>query len=640
MSHVETAARIGELIGGPTNVNQVGTCATRLRFVVKDRSKVRVDELNNTKGVVQVVESGGQTQVVIGTEVRDVYDALVKQPGWSGFGSGEPAESQGKVSFIDWLFALFAGTFQPLLMPLLGASTIKLILGLGSQLNLYDTANPSVPILMLTAAGNAFFYFLPILIGATASRKLGATPYLGAAISAALLEPTFVGIGQVGDVVSFLGVPMYVFNYASSVFPPILIAVALSYLEPLLKRFIHKNLQLMLVPTFAMLILVPVAALVFGPFGVIAGKALTDLIMYLQNVSPILMGAVASGSMILMVMFGLHWALVPVILLNIQAGGDPIIPALSGYNFAVWGLALAVFLRAKDPQLKELAGAGTASGLLAGISEPMLYGVILRFKRVIPIVVGSAIVGGAIIGGFKVVAHAFAFSSLLTIPLMTPMWGYVLGIAVSFTLAFSAVMIFGFESKKATQSVAGDAAATTASETGDSATRPAPRVVSTVGDDVLSSPLAGSIVALNEVPDPVFASGKVGAGVAIVPTEGRAYAPADGTVILAPASGHAIGIKTDEGAQVLIHIGIDTVNLGGRGFTTLVKQGQRIRRGELLVEFDLPAIKAAGYSPVTPVLVTNARSFASIDSEAPDVVSVGEPLLRLTAKSLTGQLAD
>lgn len=631
MSHTETAARIGEMIGGPTNVNHVTTCATRLRFVVKDRAQVRVDELKNTKGVIQVVESGGQTQVVIGTEVRDVYDALMKLPEWADAGGdAKPAAAEEKVGFIDWLFALFAGTFQPLLMPLLGASTIKLILGLGQQLSLYDTANPPVPILVLTAASNAFFYFLPIFIGATASRKLGATPYLGAAISAALLEPSFTGLGRVGDVVSFLGMPMYVFDYTASVFPPILIAIALSYLEPLLKRVIHKNLQLMLVPTFAMLILVPVAALAFGPFGIIAGRALTDLITMLMDISPVLMGAVASGSMILMVMFGLHWALVPVILLNIQAGGDPIIPALSGYNFAVWGLALAVFLRTKDSELKELTGAGAASGLLAGISEPMVYGVILRFKRVIPIIVASAIVGGAIIGGFRVVAHAFAFSSLLTIPLMTPMWGYVLGISVSFVLAFAGTMVFGYESKAQGVLRSDVAPAPTASDPHGGrpdADAAAPR------DVTLGSPLAGTVVPLSEVPDPVFAGGKVGAGVAIVPTEGRAYAPADGTVILAPPSGHAIGLKTDEGVQLLIHIGIDTVNLAGRGFTVLVETGQRVRRGEPLVDFDLSVISDAGYSPITPVVVTNKRSVGTVETEATDLVRVGDPLLRVTAKT-------
>lgn len=611
-------------------------CATRLRLNLKDQSKLRKDDLNATPGVLQVVESGGQTQVVIGPDVGDVYQTLLKMPGWGSLSESTPASETGRKSFIDWLFGLLAGTFQPLLMPLLGASMLKMLLGIGSQFNWYDSANPGPVALVLTAASNGFFYFLPILIGATASRKLGATPYLGAAIAASLLDPSFVAIGHAGDTVNFLFVPMYVFSYATSVFPAILIAIALSFLEPWLKKIIHKNLQLLLVPLVSMLVLVPLAALVFGPFGVLAGQALTDAITWLGGVSPVLMGAVGAGTFLLFVLFGLHWALVPVILLNIANGGDPLVPVFGAYNFAVWGLAVAVFWKSRktDPELRELSGAGAISGLLAGISEPMLYGVILRYKRVIPIpiLVASATVGGAIIGAFQVKSQAFAFASIFTIPLMVPTLGYVIGITVSFVMCAAGVLIFGYQSKsEATRTI------TTVPEDSEPAIAAAPAVPATGTPSAsvsavttVTSPISGRVIPLQEVPDPVFSGGLVGVGVGVVPTGTSVVAPFDGTVIVVPETGHAVGLRSSDGVEILVHVGIDTVNLAGRGFGTRVKAGDQVQAGQTLINFDPAVITDAGLSPVTPVLVTNANAVGDVTVVVGDV-QVGDALLAITA---------
>ena len=628
MKTTDLAAQIGNLIGGPSNVSTVTHCATRLRFVVKDKSKVRREDLAATKGVIQVVDSGGQTQVVIGPEVGDVYRELVKTTGWSKLGGEGDAETGEKQNFIDWLFALLAGTFQPLLMPLVGASMLKMFLNVGSQLGWYDAAAPSPAVSVMSAASNAFFYFLPILIAATASRRLGATPYLGAAAAAALLEPSFTALGQPGDVLSFLGAPMYMFNYSSSIFPAIFIAIALSYLEPLLRRIIPKNLHLLVVPTVSLAVLVPLAVLVFGPFGVIVGEALTNGIWAVNSFSPALMGALLSGTFIFFVMFGLHWALVPVILSNIDAfGGDPIIAVTGGYNFAVWGLALAVFIRApKGSELRELAGAGALSGLLAGVSEPMLYGVILRYKRVLPLLIISAVVSGGIIGAFDVQAGGFALSSIFTIPLMTPTVGYLIGIGVGFAMMLVGILIFGYEKKPAAAEVSTPAPAAPA-PVPENAVAPSAPFTSPL---TLASPIAGKVIPLADVPDPVFAGGLVGAGVGIVPTDGRVVAPFDGVVIVAPASGHAVGLRSTDGVELLIHVGIDTVNLGGRGFTTHVEVEQAVRAGDPLVDVDLKVIEDAGYALATPVIVTNARGLGKVTAASGDTVVVGEPLLHVT----------
>ena len=628
MKDQELALRIGKLVGGPGNVSQVTHCATRLRFALKDNSKVQKDALSTTKGVVQVVESGGQTQIVIGPGVGDVYRELVNAKGWTQLGGDSNASSGERQSFIDWLFALLAGTFQPLLMPLVGASMIKMFLNIGSQFNWYDPDAPGAAISVMMAAGNAFFYFLPILIAATASRRLGATPYLGATAAAALLEPSFTALGQAGDVLSFLGAPLYMFNYSSSIFPAIFIAIALSYLEPLLRKITPKDLQLLIVPTVSLAIMVPLAALVFGPFGVLVGQALTDGIMAANNFSPMLMGALLGGAFIFFVMFGLHWALVPVILSNIDAfGGDPIIPITGGYNFAVWGLALAVFLRApKGSELRELCSAGALSGLLAGVSEPMLYGVILRYKRVLPPLILSAMLSGAIIGAFNVKSGGFALSSIFTIPLMTPTVGYLIGIAVAFFLMFALVMLFGYESKtdvaKAKESTnLPDAEAVVVEST-------SPATLESTGPVTLLSPMTGQVILLSDVPDPVFASGKLGSGIAIIPEDGKVVAPCDATVLLAPSSGHAIGLRCENGIDILIHIGIDTVNLGGKGFTTHVQAKQKVHAGDPLVDVDLEVIANAGYSAATPIVVTSKIS-AIEEQTSGDTVNIGDPLLRL-----------
>lgn len=626
MSDADIAERIGELIGGPKNVSQVTHCATRLRFVVKDDAMVATDDLRKVKGVVQVVESGGQTQVVIGPGVGGVYEALLKRPGWNKV-SGAEGGAQQKQNFIDWIFNLLSGTFQPLLMPLLGSSMLLMFFGLGNQWKWFDPDNPGVFWMVLLSAANAFFNFMPILIAATASRRLGATPYLGATIAAALLHPAFTGLGAPGDVVDFLGLPLYVFSYTSSVFPAILIAIALSYLEPFLKRILPSNLHLVLVPTLSLAILVPLAFLVIGPIGVMMGNGLVWLVQGAADISPVLLGVVFGATFIFFVIFGLHWALVPIQLLNIAAGGDPLIPIASAYNFAVWGLAVAVFLKApKGSDLRELSGAGAISGLIAGISEPMLYGVVLRYKRVIPMIIAAGAVGGGIIGGFQVKSAAFAFSSLLTIPLMTPAVGYAIGVAVSFAMLFAGVMIFGYESKNAATDEAEDDA------DADEAIPAAGLAAGSglAGDVSLNSPLTGDVIPLAEVPDPVFAGGAVGPGVGIIPSEGRVVAPCDATVIVAPESGHAIGLRSVDGVELLIHVGIDTVNLAGKGFNTLVKVGDSVKAGDPLVEFDLTVIKQAGYSTATPVLVTNGRSLGEVMAAATGKVTAGEPLLRIT----------
>jgi PTS system beta-glucosides-specific IIC component len=639
MSSSTLAAQIGELVGGPENVSQVQTCATRLRFRLKDPAKARKSDLNNVKGVLQVVEQGGQTQVVIGPQVGDVYQALSQLPGWAAAVSGGGDAEQGggqRGSVLNRIFDFLAGTFQPLLWPLIGASMVKMLLGVAAQFGWYDPSAPSAAISVLAAAGNSVFYFLPVFVAITSARKLGANPFLAGAIVAALLEPSFLKIGQIGDIASFFGLPLYVFSYSSAVFPPILASIALAYLERGLKRIVPKNFQLILIPTVALAVLVPVTALVFGPIGVVFGNAVASFITWVSGISPVLLTATFAAGYMFLVMFGLQWALLPVVLANLSSlGGDPLLAVGGVYNFAVFGLAVGVFLRAKrDVELRELAGAGAAAGLLAGISEPILYGIILRFKRVIPIVVVGSVAGGVIAGLFDVRASAIAFGSLFTIPIFLPTLGYVFAIAVSFAVGLGGVLIFGYKgSGVSSEALPAD------SELSQAGAAPRGHAGSTLSATGLklatkpftvSSPVTGSLIPLEQVPDPVFAGGLVGPGVAVVPTTGTVVAPADGTIIVAPPTGHAVGMRTVDGAEILVHVGIDTVQLGGVGFTALVHNGQQVSAGQKLIEFDLDAISRAGLSPVTPVLVTNAAAFDSVVPVTTEQVGRGAPLLTIT----------
>ena len=644
MSNSTMAAEIADLVGGPGNVREVHHCATRLRFVLKDTAKARKADLNKVKGVLQVVEQGGQTQVVIGPQVSSVYEALGKLPGWAaavgGDGNTDAGGDQG-VSVLNRVFGLLAGTFQPLLWPLVGASMVKMLLQLAVQFGWYDAAAPPAAFATLAAAGNSIFYFLPIMVGITSARKLGANPFLAGAIAAAMLEPNFVAIGHTGDVASFFGLPLYVFSYPSSVFPAILASLALSYLERGLKRIVPKNFQLILIPTIALAVLVPLTALVFGPFGVVVGNALADFFTWVSGISPVLLTATFAAVYMFMVMLGLHWALLPIVLVNLSSfGGDWIMSTAGVYGFAVIGLAVGVFLRAKrDVELRELAGAGALAGFLAGITEPMLYGVILRFKRVIPIVVVASVAGAVVVGLFNVRATAIAFGSVFTIPLMQPTIPYLIAIAVSFSVGLAGVLTFGYSSKNdATAAAAATAdserikSEPAAHQTNGGTTLTATRVTVATKPFTINSPVDGTVIPLDQVPDPVFAGGLVGPGVGVIPETGTVVAPADGTIIVAPPTGHAVGMRTVDGAEILVHVGIDTVRLGGAGFTALVHNGQQVSAGQTLIEFDLEAIHRAGLSPITPVLVTNAAAFGSVTTAEHDRVSRGSTLLTITPR--------
>ncbi len=638
-------------VGGSGNIRSVGHCTTRLRLVLADQGLADRDAVRSLPGIMSTVERGGQFQVIVGHRVAEV-DARVRA--LAAEGGTVPDEAPPPPSLVDRAFDFFMGTFQPLLWALVGASMVRTMLSLAVRLGWVDTGTGTFAV--WSAAGNALFVLLPVFVGITASAKLGANRYVGGAIGAALVAGDLAELGQAGASTSFLGIPLALADYSSSVFPAMLAAIGLAHLERGLRRVLPRDLHLVAVPALCIAVLVPATALLFGPIGTQAGRAITTLVTTLNDFSPMLTGALYASTFMFTVMLGLHWATLPAVLAGLAADGlDPLPAYMGAANFAVFGVALGVALRTRDRTLRQLGSSALLTGLLAGISEPTVYGILLRFRRTLLVMVVASAAGGAVLGLFRVQSSAFVFSNVFTIPAMTPVGGYLLGIGVAFALAAVAVLVLGYETRPGTGKPAapepGSADAATIGVTAASAApaataavpaeptpstppQAAPPAEAAPGAPAapadLLAPLAGSIVPLADLPDPVFARGLLGPGVAIRPSSGALVrAPAAGRVASVARAKHAIGLTTDQGAEIVIHVGIDTVALAGRHFEVLVRTGQHVAAGEPIGFVDVAALVAEGYDPASPMVVTNAAGLGAIEVMAGEAVSAGDPLLRI-----------
>lgn len=433
MNYKNLAQTILHLVGNNENINSVSHCATRLRFTLKENSRANKEELLQLDGVLSVVESGGQYQIIIGDYVSHVYSALLSLMSENITATEtNDVKDTNQTSVLAKIFDIVAGSFSPLIGALAGSGMIKALLAVLTMTELLDPKSTTYAILSATA--NSVFYFLPILLGISIAIKIKANAYIGGAIGAALLEPNFTSL--IGNShATFLDIPVVAINYSSSVFPIFIAVTLLYFLEKSLKKICPNNIQMFMVPMICLLITVPMTVLVFGPFGVNLGNLIASGISWLIAHSGILTGLVIGGSAMFLVIFGLHWGLVPVIIANLNAGGDPIAAMWAACTFAQMGVAAGLWLRTRDTGIKSLSGPAVLSGLLAGVTEPIIYGLIMRYRKTIPVVIISGAVGGAIIGYFKVKISTFAFHSLLTIPVFKPTFQYVIGIGVSFTLA-------------------------------------------------------------------------------------------------------------------------------------------------------------------------------------------------------------
>ncbi|TFC80839.1 PTS beta-glucoside transporter subunit EIIBCA [Cryobacterium sp. TMT1-21] len=667
------AADIINSIGGADNIVGFTHCATRLRFTLKDASGIdqaAVEAIPLVLGAVP--QTGNRYQVVIGGAVETVYNDIMALPEMKNHGTGDSIADvkaaerakgpRGKFAALDTFFEILSDSFRPILGALLGASLFITFMALMATLGVIPawnapgvTLDPSWQFINLMWQG--VFVFLPLMVAYNASKRLGADPWVGFGIMAVVMLPGFAALGQTAgaesvfgghaSVVQIFGLPLTVTDYSSQVFPPLMMAAVLGLLTKGLKKIIPSSVQLIFVPFLSMLIMIPLTAFLIGPMGVYGGAGLGNFLKSINDFSPFIFAVVIPLAYPFMVPLGLHWPLNAIMLLNIQSlGYDFIQGPMGAWNFACFGATAGVLflaIREKDRLMKQTATGALAAGLLGGISEPSLYGIHLRFKRIYPRMLVGCLVGGVIIGlGGGVKTSAFVFTSLLTIPAFDNIPLYAGAVAASFITAMVLVIISGYKTpeQKAEASAAIALAAESNEDAAFASNAAAPVVAGGTGTATavatllatIGSPVAGIVVPLADVPDPVFSKGIVGIGVGVDPTEDTVYAPAAGKVVVAQPTGHAFGLLLDSGVELLIHVGIDTVNLAGKGFDVKVAAGDRVEAGTPLVTFDRKVIEDAGYSLVTPVLVTNPRKFGSIDEVSSGQVTAGAPLITVAAK--------
>lgn len=601
MKYETESKEIVSLVGGVENIESVVHCATRLRFSLKDSAKANAEALKKLPWVLTAVESGGQYQIVIGSAVAEYYDAILAQTGLDKQPGGESSNTAKSKKFsMDAVFEIISSAFSPLIPAMAGSGMLKAVLTVLVEAKLLSDASDTYAV--LSAASNAIFYFLPVFLGITLTNKIGGNMYVGGTIGAALMEPTFTALIGKADT-TFLGMGLTAVNYSTTIFPIFIAIFIYAWLDKLLKRIIYKEIQLFAVPLFSLMVMVPFTALFFGPFGTVLGNGLSHGVMWLISQSKLLSGIVIGGGMPFMVMLGLHWGFSPITLENLRiTGGDPIEGMAVASVFAQIGVAMGFWLRSrKHSKMRALTGPIILTGLLAGVTEPIVYGLILRYKRLMVIVALAGAIGGAICGVTGVTMNAYVFHNVFSIPVYTPKLGYFAGVIAA--MIAGAVLAYCFGVKKGEESEL-------LPESTD-ATAPKPAAMPASENDPVSdifSPLRGEVIPLSEVPDDVFSSGVVGQGVGIIPLENKVYAPFDGVVSSMFPSLHAIGVTSNKGDEVLIHVGINTVHLNGRGFTPSVNVGDEISAGQVLMTFDMDAIKREGLSLITPVIYVDDRS--------------------------------
>ena len=686
-----TAQEILDAVGGPDNIIHFTHCATRLRFELRDASVIDKDTVEAIDGVLGAVpQSGDRYQIVIGGAVQSVFNEINNLPSMkSGTAASNDdvkaaarAKARGKNALVDAFFEYLSDSFRPLLPVLLGASLILAFLAVLDALHIVDTRAETIPAWLgyVNSMWRAVFYVLPAMVAYNASKKLDIDPWVGTAVILSLLTPNFTGLSNATSfaettcttnalgteqcVTQVGSLPLQLSDYGGQVFVPLLMVPLLALVYKGLKKIVPSNVQMVFVPFISFVIIMPLTAFLIGPLSIWIGNGLGSGLAWLNGHAPIVFAIIIPIIYPFLVPLGLHWPLNALQLANIASTGSDFIQGPMGaWNFACFGATAGVLflsIRDRDTDMRQTASGALAAGLFGGISEPSLYGIHLRFKRIYPLMLTGCVVGGLVIGvGGGATTNTFVFTSLLTIPVFTPMAVYGLGILAAFTTAFLMVVFFDYRTKeqkavarekkeamKAGVSAAPaaaaaaaaaapaneDAAAEAAAPAAEAA--PAPSFSDEAKADLtLTSPMAGELVALSDVNDEAFSAGALGPGVAISPAaHAVVVAPCDGKVTVAFPTGHAYGLKSASGVQILIHIGMDTVKLDGKGFTPRVSKGDIVKRGDVLAEVDWDVIREAGYDTITPMVVTNKKKFGEITPAAPGPVGISDTVVTVTPK--------
>ena len=629
LDYAETSKKIVEAVGGAGNISSATNCMTRLRLVLKDESKASDSKVEAIKGVKGVMKQGGQYQIIIGNEVSNLFKEFKKLGNW-GEDGGAPAKAAGNP--VQRLFGFVSGCMTPMLPAMLGAGMLKVVLTLLTTFA--GMSSESSTYILLFAFADAFFTFLPIFMGVTIAKKMGGSPMLFMTVGAALCYPNLISLmgGSLGELGVFLGMPCtYLFGipvicatYTSSVLPMLLMAPVMKWAEDFADRVSPNVLKSFLKPLLFIIICIPCSLYVLGPLGNVIGNLMSNVFVAMYNAAPWLTVGVLSAIMPFIVMTGMHYALVPLMFNNLATIGYDVIVAVTMFcsNIAQGGATFGVALKTKDEDTRSEGIACGISACVAGVTEPAMYGINLRFmKPMIGAVIAAGISGlfcgltgvrGYVAGGSP------SFLSLITFigGEGNPMHGVIFGaIGGVMSVLIAAVISFILYKDPEKASAA----------SGDSDAAPA------LSDGTVTSPLVGEAVALTDIEDAVFSTETLGKGIAIEPSVGEVHAPCDGVISTFFDTGHAFGLAADSGLELLVHVGMDTIKLGGKGFEPQVKEGDRVKKGQLLLKFDIDYIKSQGLPVTTPVVVSNTDDYAAVTALATGKVDLNTQILQVKA---------
>lgn len=582
-------------IGGLDNISSLTHCVTRLRFQLKDYSIVNRDNIKKLNVVLSIVEGNNQFQIVIGNEVENVYNAIIKTYNINNSNtSSSGGKDNNKKNILMNILNKLTIIFNPIVPALAGAGMLKAILVILQTYNLLSTSDSTFKI--LSAAGNSVFYFLPLFLAVSCAKAFNCNIFISLGIMASLMEPNFTSmIKSNGDIVNFFMVPVVLMSYTGTLIPALISIYVYSKFEIILKKIVPKSLEIFLLPMIALMVMVPLTIIVIGPIGVFLGDGIGNIINIMSTKSGLLAGALIGATWTLLVMLGIHWGVVPIMINNIsRLGYDVIRPMIAAATFASSGAAFGVFLKSKNKKTKAFALSSLLPSLFGGITEPIIYGISIKYKK--PFI--AQIIAGAIAGGFmgatQTKAIVYVFPALTTLPAFfgDTFKFYCIGISISFILSALFTYILGFDE--------------------DISDNNKEKIINKEEVVKLSPPAEGEIIELKDVKDEAFSSKALGDGYAIIPSSGIITAPADGTITAAPDSKHAIGIELDNGIELLIHVGINTVNLNGKGFNLLVKEGDKIHQGQKLMEVDLKLLKELNYDTSIITIITNMNDFKKV----------------------------
>lgn len=615
MTNKELASKILELIGGKENVSACAHCITRLRVTIKDLSMIKEEEIQKLPGVMGTNTVETQFQVILGPKVADVFFEFEPLVGIKN----NTSQSKEKKKILSVILDTFTGIFTPILPAIIGAGLLKgILLGLMFA-GILSSDSEAYKILMVFS--DAAYYFLPMLLAASTATHFKCNRYVALAIAGVMIHPDMVTMLTDGKVHHLLGLPITSTTYGSTVLPIVLTIFVMSYIEKFLAKIVPSILRTILVPLCTLLITGSLGLLILGPIGSIVSNAIASNFLTFYVSHGVIAGAIFSGLFPLMVLLGIHNGFTPVMVQCLSTYGVEYLMGLNvASNSAQAGATFAVALKTKNKDFKSLAGTAGLNAIL-GITEPALYGITSKLKRpLIGVCIGGAF-GGAIAGFFHVAATGMATGPIIGIPLFltdTFIW-FVVSCVVAFIISFAIVMVIGFEDVPAHEYDEGfDASEETTSDLEENS----------ITNAEISSPLTGDIVLLEDVKDNVFSSKMMGDGIAVQPTEGKVYAPFDGEINVTFPTKHCIGIHGNNGCDILIHVGMDTVQLEGKYFKYHVDKEQKVKKGDLLLEFDLQKIKEAGYETVTPVIVANTDSYQKIDKATTSSIKNGDFLLK------------